>query len=377
MKAKSISGNSPEELKLAFYDCIEDGFKPTLAFVFIPFKTEIEPYCEILKEKEIAIFGTSRFGTVMQDPITIKDTSFLLLDLDLKHFKILFKEFTDNSAESAATELAKQVKDTFNESSLLVYSSDFRINFTNMLKGFTGILGDDVNMFGAVSGTDETITDGLVFTNNKQSKHALLSLVFNAEKVHVQGDSFSGWKSVGTVKTVTKSKDNVVLEIDNKSAVDITMKYGGIDELPEDFFEATVLVSRTLAMNFLRDKGDPITLIGLVLHDERGLITNANCPVGSKLQFALPPEFDVIDETILRFSQLKEEVPNPDAVVLYNCMNRMEVLGPFVDEEIKGIRKLWNAPLAGFMSNGEIGRARNSELEIHNCTQMCVVIKEK
>lgn len=376
MRAKSIIGDTLEEVKVAFKESLADGFKPSLAFVIIPYQTDNQPFCKLFNKKGISIFGVSRFGKEIEDPITIKEISVLLLDLHSDYFKIIFEEHNIQSPELAAESIAKEAKNTFKNSSLLVYASNFRINFSKMLGSFTRVLGDDVNLFGAVSGTDETITDGLVFTNHNQSKNGLLALVFNADKIHLSGDVYSGWNSVGTVKTVTKSNENVILEIDNKPAVDITMKYGGIKDLPSDFFEATMLVSRTLAMNFLRDKGDPVTLIGLVLPEERALITNANCPVGSKIQFALPPEFDVIDSTKKRFKRLQEEVPEPDVVLLYNCMNRLDVLGPFVEEEVNAIRKLWNTPMTGFMSNGEIGRAKNGELEILNCTQICVVLKE-
>ncbi len=35
MKAKSIKGNSPEEIKTALEQSMADGFQPTLAVVFI------------------------------------------------------------------------------------------------------------------------------------------------------------------------------------------------------------------------------------------------------------------------------------------------------------------------------------------------------
>ena len=41
------------------------------------------------------------------------------------------------------------------------------------------------------------------------------------------------------------------------------------------------------------------------------------------------------------------------------------------------IRTIWDAPLTGFMSNGEIGRTKNGDLEIHNCSMICVTLKEK
>ncbi len=42
MNARSTRGNSPEEIKTALTKSMADGFIPTLAFVFIFIKNEIE-----------------------------------------------------------------------------------------------------------------------------------------------------------------------------------------------------------------------------------------------------------------------------------------------------------------------------------------------
>jgi hypothetical protein len=48
-----------------------------------------------------------------------------------------------------------------------------------------------------------------------------------------------------------------------------------------------------------------------------------------------------------------------------------------IGEEIEGIRKVWNVPMAGMFSNGELARATNGNLEFHNLTACCVVLKER
>ena len=48
MKAKSIKGKSPEEIHSALEQSMSDGFKPTLAIVFISIKQDRKAVCEIL-----------------------------------------------------------------------------------------------------------------------------------------------------------------------------------------------------------------------------------------------------------------------------------------------------------------------------------------
>jgi hypothetical protein len=43
----------------------------------------------------------------------------------------------------------------------------------------------------------------------------------------------------------------------------------------------------------------------------------------------------------------------------------------------KGIKKVWQVPMAGIFSSGELGRATGGNLELLNLTTCCVALKEK
>ena len=59
MKAKSIKGNSPEVIKSALQECMTDGFKPTIAIVFISIKQDRKAVCEILQKEGIDVLGAT------------------------------------------------------------------------------------------------------------------------------------------------------------------------------------------------------------------------------------------------------------------------------------------------------------------------------
>ena len=59
MKAKSLKGKSPEEIKSALAQSLADGFKPTLAIMFISIKQDRKAICEILHKKGIDILGAT------------------------------------------------------------------------------------------------------------------------------------------------------------------------------------------------------------------------------------------------------------------------------------------------------------------------------
>jgi hypothetical protein len=301
----------------------------------------------------------------------------MLLDLDKNSFKVLVEEYESRDPLEASRRIAVNAGNIFTDPGFLIASSTFEINYNDLLKGFKEIAGEDVNVCGGVAGDEINNTDGVVFTNNQIHKMGIVAVAFDKTKVSIGGRAFCGWKPLGTVKTVTRSDGNWIYEIDGENALDVTLRYAGIKELPDDYSEAIILVSRTLAMQFMRDKGDPVTLVGLIDKEKGAFFVHQDTPVGTKMRFAVPPDFEVVDEVVENLSEIKSDIPEADAVLLYSCAARIDVLGPIVKNEIKRINNIWNAPMAGFFCNGELARANGGDLEIHNLTACCTVLKEK
>ena len=56
MKAKSIKGTSPAEIKSALEESIADGFMPTLAIVFLSVNQDRNTICKPLDDSGIKLF---------------------------------------------------------------------------------------------------------------------------------------------------------------------------------------------------------------------------------------------------------------------------------------------------------------------------------
>ena len=62
MKAKTIKGKSPEEIQSALTESLADGFKPTLAIIFLSVTKNRKAICEIFNIKGINILGATSCG---------------------------------------------------------------------------------------------------------------------------------------------------------------------------------------------------------------------------------------------------------------------------------------------------------------------------
>ena len=379
MKAKSIKGKSPEEIQSSLEESIADGFKPTLAIVFLSISQDRNDLCKILDEKGIAIFGATTNGEFIDENTEKGSVAILLLDIDTSYFTILFDEYPNKNYREVTQELARKSLEIFPKPSFLIAGSNMQTDAEELLFGFADVAGDDVNVFGGMAGDDYAFTEQFVFTNSKSSNCGVVVLVLDEEKIDIKGVATCGWKAVGTEKTVTKSEGNHVFTVDDIPVLELTKKYGGLDELIPKTDMQVIEIATNFPIQLQREKGDPVMRPGLLIDWEDGsFYCSGTVPQGSKIRFSLPPDFDVMEKVINGVQKLKKnEMPEADAVVVFSCAGRILSLGPMMSEEIEGVRKVWNAPMAGMFSNAELARATGGNLEMHNLTTCCVVLKEK
>ena len=99
---------------------------------------------------------------------------------------------------------------------------------------------------------------------------------------------------------------------------------------------------------------------------------------GTEFWFTMPPDFDIAEEVIDKASTFKKENDtHADALIIFSCAGRPPVLGPLVSVENEGLADVWNAPMAGFFTYGEYGRAPEGEQNYHSGACCWVALKEK
>ena len=380
MKAKSIKGKSAEEIQSALQQSMADGFTPTLAICFISVKQNREAICKLLDEKGIAIFGATTHGEFIDEDLSKESAAILLLDMNPDYFRVLFVEYPEKNYRDVAAGIAKSTKGLFTNPAFLISGSHMQTDAEQLLLGFEDTAGKQVTVFGGMAGDDYLFKEQFVFTNNKESNQGMVVLAVDEDKIMIKGKSTCGWKSVGTERTVTKSEGNHVYTVDNIPVLDLTIKYGGLQNINEN---NPIAVAMEIAVNFplqlQRESGDPVMRPGLTIDwNDRSFYCNGTVPQGSKVRFSIPPDFDVMEKVIKSAEALKAaEMPEADAVVVFSCGGRILALGPLMNMEIEGIKNVWNVPMAGMFSTSEMGRATGGNLEMHNGTTCVVVLKEK
>ena len=379
MKAKSIKGKSPQEIQAALQQSLADGFKPTLAIVFLSISQDRKTVCKILDEAGVKIFGATTNGEFTDENPEKFSVALLLLDMNPAYFSILFSEYAGKNYRGSAKSIAGKAKQLYAHPAFLIAGSHMETDAEQLLFGFEDEIGKNVNVFGGMAGDDYAFTEQFVFTNNNESNCGMIALALDEEKIKIKGIATCGWKAVGTEKTVTKSEGNHVYTVDNVPVLELTTKYGGIENVSPDNKNLMLEVAANLPIQLQREFGDPVMRPGLVLDWADGsFYCSGTIPQGSKVRFSLPPDFDVMEKVIKGVEKLKAtDMPEADALVIFSCAGRILSFGPMMNQEIEGIKNVWNVPMVGMFSNAELARATGGNLEMHNLTTCTVALKEK
>lgn len=379
MQAKSIKGKSTEEINSGLEKTMADGFQPTLAICFISKSQDRNAITDLLDAKGKSVFGCTTNGEFIDEETQKGSAAILLLDMKKEYFQIYFEDYPEKNYREIAANIARKAKEKFTTPAFLIGTSHSAADGEDILRGIEDVAGKEVNAYGGAAGDDYTFADTYVFTNRKDSGNAIVCIALDEEKVEIKGIATCGWKAVGTEKIVTKSEGNHVYTVDNIPVLDITAKYGGLENVVPENNNLLIEIAANFPLQLQREKGEPIMRPGLVIDwNDHSFYTSGSLPQGSKVRFSLPPDFDVMEKVVKGVENLKAtEMPEADALVVFSCAGRILSLGPLMSQELEGVKNVWHVPMAGMFSNAELGRATGGNLEMHNLTTCCVVLKEK
>ena len=387
MKAKSIKGNSTEEVKAALELSMADGYIPSVAFVFISIKQDKEAISTMLTENDIDVIGATSSTEFIDGHQDDGSIVILLLNLNRRFYKTFFKSIEENQLEDAAIQLAQSALQAFKNPSFILLTTSLTTD-GNMMDGEAIIrnmekaLGKEFNLFGGMASDDLSFTGSYVFTNNNSTGYGMVALVMDADKIDLHGMAISGWKPIGVTKTITKSEGNIVFTIDDDPALEVYMRYLG-SAVPNydtqlQFFEN---MGNQYPFQIERDNREPLMCNPIRFDKESKALTfETDVKQGSRFRFSTPPDFDIMETIVQQATQLKDSKQpdvNADALLIFSCAGRLAVLGPMAQMENEGLRDVWNAPMAGFYSYGEFGRGINGKHEFHSTTNSWVALKEK
>jgi len=377
MKAKSIKGKSSADIKAALEKNMADRFTPTVAIVFLEADMAHEEICSILSEKGIQVFGASSGSNFTDGEIESESVVALLLDIKPEYFLIKSSSAEKGSLKESAEEIGRAGMAAFRKPAFLIVSGGITSDGDAIVNGIENVCGNGVTIFGGLAADSLKMIRTYVFTNGSFTDNGLIALILDEDKINLSGKAIAGWRPVGIDHIITHSNGNILYTIDDEPALKFISRYTGV----KDFFASDIsnlILSSNFQLQLLRDNKHPVMRTPMYANpDDHSIVFAGSLPQGSKIRLAMLPSFEVIEGALQGFAEYKNDQPDADALIMFSCAGRQISLGPFVSDEINGIKEIWNAPMAGFFCFGEIGRVEKGNTEFHNMTCSLALLKEK
>jgi len=259
---------------------------------------------------------------------------------------------------------------------VMVLADGQKINGSELVSGLKENLPKDTIITGGLAGDGALFNRTLVGLNEMPTEGKIVAIGFYGEILVTYG-SVGGWNSFGPERLITKSKDNVLYELDNKPALDIYKQYLG--EYAKD-----LPLSGLMFPLSIRTNSEDVSLVRTILsvnEKEKSLTFAGNMPEGIYARL-MKANLDKLIEGAAEAANnsISETFRTPDLAVLISCVGRKLVLNQRIEEEVEVIRDIYGpkTTITGFYSYGEISPSFNfTQAELHNQTMTITTFTEE
>ncbi len=259
---------------------------------------------------------------------------------------------------------------------LFVVSEGSFVNGSSLINGIEINKSSLISLTGGMCGDDARFEKTLASYKENPKEGEVVLIGFYGETLDISFASFGGWIPFGPERKITKSKSNILFEIDDIPALDLYKKYLGdkAEELPQ----ASLLYPLNVTPE---GKTDPVVRTILSINNENNsMVLAGDVPVNSRVQLMMA-SIDGIAEGAQHAAEIAMEKRKnaPQIALIVSCVGRKLVMNQRVEEEIEQVREIIgeNIPIAGFYSYGEMAPFNgDSSCELHNQTMTLTLISE-
>lgn len=261
---------------------------------------------------------------------------------------------------------------------LLILSDGIHVNGSELLEGVNEILPATVVVTGGLAGDGDRFQSTWVLADGAPRSGWISAVGLYGDRVHVGHGSKGGWDSFGPERVITRSKGNVLFEIDGRPALALYKEYLG--ERAAGLPGTALLFPLALRASRGADKSLVRTILSI---DEaaQSMTFAGDVPEGYLAQL-MRANFDRLvagAAEAARLTSVDCREGSPSLALAISCVGRRLVLGQRAEEEVEAAREALpaSARLLGFYSYGEISPYATGKCDLHNQTMTLTNIEER
>lgn len=284
---------------------------------------------------------------------------------------------TSSDSMKAGKELAEMLNKP-DLRNIFLLSDGTNVNGSDLVKGIYSVIDENVIVTGGLAGDAADFKTTFVGLDKAPEPKVIGAIGFYGSAIKIGYGSIGGWNQFGPGRKITKSKDNILYELDGKPALDLYKQYLGdaADKLPG----SALLFPLSIRPNHKSEHNIVRTIVG-VDEKEKTMIFAGDMPEGYIAQL-MHGNFDNLVEGAAKAAGLAniDNPVNDGLAILVSCIGRKLLLGQSISDETEAVAEIFkhNIPTIGFYSYGEICHQEfTGKCGLHNQTMTVTLINEE
>ncbi|MGE0880436.1 MAG: FIST signal transduction protein [Acidimicrobiia bacterium] len=259
---------------------------------------------------------------------------------------------------------------------IFVLSDGISVNGSQLAAGLVEAAGPSIAISGGLAADGDRFERTWLIESGEPRSGVITAVGLGGHDLTVTHGSKGGWDIFGPQRLVTRSKGNVLYELDGQPALSLYKRYLGdrAAGLP-----ATALL---FPLSVQLPSGSCVTRTILsVNEEEESMLFAGDVPEGSMAQL-MRANFDRIiagaNEAAAEATDALNAGDDPVLAIAISCVGRRLLLGARTEDELEATKAVLppDAALIGFYSYGELSTVEGGHCELHNQTMTLTTISE-
>ena len=335
---------------------------------------------KILKKRypQARIIGCTTSGEITDGGVYDDSVHITAMKWERSALKFVVKPINSMAqSHHLGSQIANELKQD-NLQGVFVLSDGLNVNGSELVAGMQDAL-PKTPITGGLASDDAQFTQTLLLDNDKNQDRIVIAVGIYGDDAIVTSGALGGWQPYGPPRKITRSRKNIVFELDNKPALPLYKMYIGYyaNELPAsglNFPFAVMTEDKNIAV---------IRTLLAINHDENSLTFAGNIEEGATVRLLKSNHQNLINGASDAAKQILDKGVNLNEKALaicVSCVGRKLVMEDQVSEEAFAVHRIlgMQTGITGFYSNGEICSGEDdNHSQLHNQTMTIAYLSER
>lgn len=337
-----------------------------------------DPIAELLNDyRKSIVIGCSTAGEILGTQIFDESVSAAIVRFD--HTDLRLASAPARSVEDSFT-AGQQIAQQLNDSSLkgiFVLSDGLCVNGSELVRGLNSHVAPSVVVTGGLAGDGDQFRRTWVLQDRRPQAGFVTAVGFYGDRIQIGHGSKGGWDRFGPERCVTRSKGNILFELDGRPALQLYKEYLG------DRAAGLPATGLLFPLALRANESDEKSLVRTILavdEREQSLTFAGDIPEGALAQL-MKANFDRLVQgasEAASSTKLSTDGGPCTLAIAISCVGRRLVLGERTEEEIEATLDVLpkGTSQIGFYSYGELSPFATGTCDLHNQTMTLTTLSE-